>query len=37
MVPMAGQDAIFYRASVQWETHVRTAIVNGINFVVLAE
>jgi hypothetical protein len=27
MMPMAGQDAVVDAASVQWETHVRTPIV----------
>src|SRR5260370_38918963 len=27
MVPVAGQDAVFDAATIQWETHVRAAIV----------
>src|SRR5687768_15075215 len=37
MVPMAGQNAVFDRTSVQWESHMRAAIIDGIHLTAVVE
>jgi hypothetical protein len=37
VMPVAGEDTILHRASVQGETHMRTAIVNGIDLALMGE
>src|SRR5919108_2569261 len=35
MVPVAGENTVFDRASIQRESHVRTAVIDGINVTIV--
>src|SRR5262245_28385384 len=35
VVPVAGENAVFNRPSIQWESHMRTAVIDGIHVTIV--